>query len=241
MVATSTGRSRGWKVMSTRFTAVLVALLSLVLNAGPVLAASQPDHNWVAAWGAAPDSPGRAFEAQTVRQVVRLSIGGSHIRIRLSNLFGSGPVTIGPVRVAGTDRAVTFGGKPTITIPKGRDVLSDALPLKVTGLQQLAISLYLPAKTGPSTMHNTAIQTAFIASGDVTAATTLPNAEADATRYFLTDVEVATSAPARVLVAVGDSITDGVGSTDDRNARWPDALAARLQADPALESIAVVN
>ena len=111
----------------------------------------------------------------------------------------------------------------------------------MTAPQQLAISMYLPVQTGPSTMHNTAIQTAFIAPGNATAATTFPAGKPDATRYFLTDVEAAADAQARLFVAVGDSITDGVGWTDDRNARWPDALAARLQADPALASVAVVN
>jgi lysophospholipase L1-like esterase len=233
------------------FLALLLPAWAFATAAQAATSPGPSDIHWVASWGAAPDSPGRAFQAQTVRQVVRLSIGGAQIRIRLSNLFGEGPVTIGPVHAAlhasgpaiepGTDHAVTFGGKPTVTIAKGKDVLSDPVPLVVKPLQELAISVYLPMQTGPSTMHNTAIQTAFIVPGDATVATSLPSAEPDATRYFLTDVEVAATAQSRLIVAVGDSITDGVGSTDDRNARWPDALAARLQADPALASVAVVN
>ena len=85
------------------------------------------------------------------------------------------------------------------------------------------------------------MQTAFIANGQVTAAAKLENSETDTSRYFLTDLEVATRADARTVVVIGDSITDGVGSTLDRNRRWPDKLAERLQADPALASIAVVN
>ena len=85
------------------------------------------------------------------------------------------------------------------------------------------------------------MQTAYIANGDVTAAAKLAGSETDTSRYFLTDVEVAAAADARTVVVIGDSITDGVGSTLDRNRRWPDALAERLQADPALASIAVVN
>jgi lysophospholipase L1-like esterase len=234
---------------------VFVIVMFVALTATiAVRAATSPEPgnvHWVASWGAAPDSTGRAFEAQTVRQVVRLSIGGTQVRLRLSNLFGKSPVTIGPVHVAlhadgsaikpGTDRPVTFGGKPNVTIAKGGEILSDPVPMAVSALQELAISLYLPMQTGPATRHNTAIQTAFIAPGNVTTAASLPASEPDATRYFLTDVEVAADAQAGLLVAVGDSITDGVGSTDDRNARWPDALAARLQADPALASIAVVN
>jgi lysophospholipase L1-like esterase len=189
--------------------------------------------------------------AKTIRQVVRPSIGGSSVRLRLSNLFGARPVTIGPVRVAkdagesaiqpGTDRAATFGGKPTVTIAQGADVLSDPVAFPVAALEQLAISLYVVDSGKASTWHGVGMQTAYIANGDVTAAPKLTASETDTSRYFLTDVEVAATADARTIVVIGDSITDGVGSTGDRNKRWPDALAERLQADPALASIAVVN
>ncbi len=214
-------------------------------------ARSATDVRWVGAWGAAPDSEGPSLQTRTIRQIVRTSIGGSSVRIRLSNLFGTAPVTIGPVRVAahasgsaikpGTDRAVTFRGRPTVTIARGADALSDPVAFPVTALQQLAVSMYLPANKGSSTVHTTGIQTAFLAPGDATAATALPEGETDTSRYFLTDVEVAAGAGARTCVILGDSITDGVGSTEDANARWPDALAARLQTDPMLGSIAVVN
>ena len=232
----------------------LGAVLAVLAAISPVRSAMQPDAarvHWVTTWGAAADSPGRPFEGETVRQIVRLSVGGSAVRIRLSNLFGTEAVTIGPVHVAahaggsaihsGTNHAVTFGGKSTVSVAKGADVLSDPVRFQVSALQSLAISMFLPARTAPSTMHNTAMQTAYITPGDATEATTFPAGESDTSRFFLTDVEVAAERQARVLVAVGDSITDGVGSTDDHNARWPDALAARLQADPMLASIAIVN
>jgi lysophospholipase L1-like esterase len=208
-------------------------------------------HRWASAWSAAPDQEGPAVPAKTIRQIVRPSIGGSSVRLRLSNLFGTGPVTIGPVRVAkdagesairpGTDRAVTFGSKPTVTIARGADVLSDPVAFPVAALEQLAISMYVVDSNKASTLHGVGMQTAYIAKGDVTAATKLAGSETDTSRYFLTDVEVAAAAEARTIVVIGDSITDGVGSARDRNRRWPDALAERLQADPALASIAVVN
>jgi lysophospholipase L1-like esterase len=221
--------------------------------AGEITATNQPAKavRWVTTWAAAPDSPGPPLKAQTLRQIIRTSIGGSSVRIRLSNLFGTAPLTIGPVHIAvhvsgaatksGTDQAVTFGGKPTVIIAKGADALSDPIRLRVAALEELAVSLYLPGGTETSTIHTTAIQTAFISPGDATATTVFPKGETDNSRYFLTDVEVAASADAGALVIVGDSITDGVGSTEDGNARWPDALAARLQAKPELASIAVVN
>ena len=208
-------------------------------------------HRWASAWSAPPDQEGPAMTAKTIRQIVRSSIAGSSVRLRLSNLYGTGPITIGPVRVAkdagesaiqpGTDRAVTFNGKPTVTIAQGADVLSDPVAFPVAALEQLAISLYVVDSGKASTWHGVGMQTAYIANGDVTAATKLAGSETDTSRYFLTDVEVAASADARTIVVIGDSITDGVGSKNDRNQRWPDALAERMQADPALASIAVVN
>lgn len=220
---------------------------------GEITATNSPakDIRWVTTWAAAPDSPGPPLKAQTLRQIIRTSIGGSSLRIRLSNLFGTAPVTIGPVHVAlyaggsaiksGTDFRVTFGGKPTVTLARGADALSDPIRFRVAALEELAVSLYLPDGTETTTIHTTAIQTAFISPGDATAATSFPKGGTDNSRYFLTDVEVAASADAGAIVIVGDSISDGVGSTEDGNARWPDALAARLQANPALASIAVVN
>jgi lysophospholipase L1-like esterase len=227
---------------------VACALLCLALGEASAEAVSE---QWVAAWSAAPDQEGPPLAAKTIRQVVRPSISGSAVRLRLSNLYGTAVVTIGPVRIAkhagesairpGTDRLVTFDGKLTVSIAKGADVVSDSLALPVAALEQLAISLYVPDSSKASTLHGVGMQTAFIANGDVTAAARLPGSQTDTSRYFLTDVEVAAAAPSRTVVVIGDSITDGVGSTDEANKRWPDALAERLQADPALASIAVVN
>lgn len=174
------------------------------------------------------------------------------MRVRLSNEFGTEPVAIGPVHIAlhatgsaiqsGSDHGVTFGGKPTVILPKGGSALSDPVRMDIAALQELAVSLYLPAGSGPSTVHATGIQTVYFSgTGDATAVTAFPPGETDDSRYFLTDVEVATAGQARTLVILGDSITDGVGSTLDRNLRWPDVLAGRLQANPALASISVAN
>ena len=215
-------------------------------------AASADSTQWVDAWGAVPDSAGPALKAQTVRQVVRVSIGGSALRIRLSNLDGTAPVTIGPVHIAlhatgsaiqpGSDHALTFNGNASVTIAKGASVLSDAVTMHVAPLQELAVSLYLPSATGPSTAHSDGMATTYITdSGDETSGATLADAEELHSRLFLTDVEVEAVAPAQTIVAFGDSITDGHQSTHDANHRWPDLLAARLQAAPGTASITVVN
>lgn len=207
---------------------------------------------WVDTWSAPPDSAGPPLSARTVRQIVRTSVGGSSVRIRLSNLLGTAPLTIGPVHIAehasgssikpGTDHAITFGGQATVTIPKGSDVLSDPVNVSVGPLEELAVSLYLPTGASASTLHGVGNQTAFITqSGDATAAIQFPKGEVTSSRLFLTDVETADIKANQAVAVIGDSIADGVGSTPDQNARWPDALAARLQADPKRASVAVID
>jgi lysophospholipase L1-like esterase len=235
-------------IFKAAFYSSLVALAAVTPTPADQPAQSQ---SWVAAWSAAPDQDGPALSGKTIRQIVRPSIAGPSVRLRLSNLYGAAAVTIGPVRIAkhagesairpATDRAVTFAGKPTVTIAQGADALSDAIAFPLVALEQVAISLYVVDSGKASTLHGVGMQTAFIANGQVTAAAKLENSETDTSRYFLTDLEVAARVDAQTVVVIGDSITDGVGSTLDRNRRWPDALAERLQADPALASIAVVN
>jgi lysophospholipase L1-like esterase len=206
---------------------------------------------WVAAWGAAPDSPGPSIAGSTVRQIVRTSLGGSRVRLRFSNLFGAAPVTLGPVRVAlaagagaiqpASDRAVTFGGARVVTVARAHETVSDPIDLALPALARLAVTLHVPEGTGASTTHGVGHQTAYFLPGDATAVPVFPAGDADASRYFLTGVEVEAGPDAATVVVLGDSITDGVGSTQDRDVRWPDALAARLQANPTTRSIAVVN
>lgn len=236
------------------FERIMSGLLCTLALAMPVRAsdgASAAARTWVGAWMAAPSSPGPTLAARTVRQIVRTSLGGSAVRLRLSNLFGTAPVTIGPVRLArhaagsairpGSSRAVTFGGRSGVTLAAGGDALSDPVDFPVAALEELAVSLYVQEESGPSTVHDLAIQTAYIARGDATAAASLPASETDTSRFFLTDVEVAAAAGAGAVVVVGDSISDGVGSTLDRNARWPDALADRLQSRLSPMPVAVLN
>lgn len=215
-------------------------------------ATSGADRHWVASWGAAPVAAGPALPPRTIRQVIRTSLGGTAVRVRLSNLFGSTPLVVGPVRVArpaegpaiqaGTDQAVTFDGMTQVTLPAGGSVLSDAVELPVAALESLAVSLYLPEGAGAPTIHQVGNQSVYLVRGDATSQLRFePEGEADDTRYLLTDLEVAAMADSRSFIVLGDSITDGVGSSENANARWPDRLAERLRDVPALASIAVVN
>jgi lysophospholipase L1-like esterase len=205
---------------------------------------------WVGTWTASPQSPRGVMPArflnQTVRQIVRVSIGGSKIRVRLSNEFGSKPVVIGAAsvgqvgKVAGSLRPLTFAGAKHVTLLPGAPALSDPVELNVAPLSELAINLYLPAATEPATVHQVGLQTAYVsAPGDFTASVEFPVADRFTHRFFLSGVLVEPSVPARAIVTFGDSITDGANSTVDANGRWPDVLARRLNDSGA--AIAVLN
>ena len=206
---------------------------------------------WVGTWGAGPGGPPLAantqtFTDQTVRLIVHTSIGGTRVRIRLSNEMGSTPLRIGAAHIAlravgaangadtqaGTDRPLTFSGNTSITVPPGAPVLSDPVDLNVPALSDLAISLYLPGTVGATTIHGTASQTNYISlPGNFVDAASLPTQRTILSWPFLTEVDVdgGQAGGGAAIVTLGDSITDGTRSTPDTNNRWPDWLARRLQ------------
>lgn len=234
-----------------RLTLSLAALL-----AATAVHAAEWRTTWYAApmptWGAdfaLPTMMPPALEDQTVREVVRTSIGGEQVRVTYSNRYGSAPLVIGEARLAatrdeperpaslqqdGAGMQLTFHGRRGVTIAPGQSATSDAAPLRVSARQRLSVSTWLPQRAPLSTFHWGAQQTAFAAPGNQAAAAALPNAQALAGRTFLSAVQVSGTAH-RTVVAFGDSITDGNGSTPDRNLRWPDQLAERA------DGIAVVN
>jgi lysophospholipase L1-like esterase len=192
------------------------------------------------------------FDNQTVRQIVRASVGGDRVRVRFANTFGDVPLVIGAARLAlrdakeridpASDRVLTFFGSPSITIPPGAFALSDPVALTVPALRELAVSLYLPEPVSSSTVHGFALQTNFISpEGDFTSDPVMPVATTAQTWVFLSGVDVAVSEPTGVVVTLGDSITDGAGSTPDTNSRWPDILAERFVADADHSALAVLN
>ena len=213
---------------------------SLVFN--PIAQAQNaPSENWVASWGCAPGfAIGQELSDQTLRQFLRLSVGGDRVRIRLSNETGSQPLVIAAAHLAlagrekgsiepSSDHLLTFAGSPTITLSPGSLVLSDPVNFEVQPLTKLAISLYITRDTGLSVMHLVGQETGYLsASGNQVSQTTIANATSVAERYFLTRVEVSSLENAGTVVTLGDSITDGRGSTPDADRRWPDRLAERL-------------
>jgi lysophospholipase L1-like esterase len=195
--------------------------------------------------------PSRSFDDQTVRQIVRLSVGGARVRIRLSNLFGVAPLSVGAAHLAlsagdgaivpESDRTLRFDGERAVSIPIGEERVSDPVALRVDAETHLAVTLYLPEPTGPATFHAFGNQTAFIAGpGDFSAVADLSGAETSIARYWLTFVEVS-ARRVGALVAIGDSITDGGESTLDADRRWPDFLSQRLNTPGRRPRLAVLN
>ncbi len=187
------------------------------------------------------------FTNQTLRQIVHTSIGGSQVRVVLSNAYGTAPMTIGAAHIALRDRdgsiksgsggALTFSGRPTMTIPANAVAYSDPVNLTVPPLSDLAIDLYLPGTTNAPatlTMHGAAHQTSYISeTGSHVGATTMPVVGTTQSWFLLSRVDVVAPDATGAIVAFGDSITDGSGSTRDTNSRWPNFLARRLQAQGA--------
>jgi lysophospholipase L1-like esterase len=240
--------------------AKLRASLSIVLLllAGAVGAPAQS--HWVGSWATSPQLPDaenslptNELKDATLRQIVHLSIGGAELRVHLSNRFGSAPLHLtsvhiarpvssdSPKIVATTDQALTFSGAPGVTIPAGADYISDPIAFSAAQLSDLAITLHIDLPPPTQTGHPGSRATSYLAHGDLVSAADLPQAEKFDHWFFIAAVDVLAPAAAAAVVTLGDSITDGHAATTNGNDRWPDALARRLQADPATKMLGVLN
>ena len=211
--------------------------------------------NWVATWTTANTDPANSliqsiaktnhevYEVgnQTIREMVRTTVGGRAIRIRLSNAYGTEPVTMDAVYAGlqkegatlqpGSNHAVTFSGKSSITLREGGDALSDEIPLTVTPQQNIAISLYASKPTGPATGHRYSLQTNYLSeSGNFAAEENSQQfTKPVGAWFFLAEVDVlAAKNVGGAIVALGDSITDGASTKSDTYMRWTDVLARRF-------------
>lgn len=227
--------------------------------AGSAPAAERAGAHWVATWGTAlmiPDAQNELAPAQwrdaTLRQVVRVSNGGTAVRVKFSNAMGVTPLVIdgasvalsaGPGRAAlhpASLRALRFGGAASVTIPGGADYLSDPVDLAVQAGADLAISMHFPAEPSRQTSHPGARATSFAAPGQHVMDADLPGAASFTRWYQLAEVDVQAAPAAHAVVAIGDSITDGYGVATDTNTRWTDGLATRLRAN-GMGEVGVVN
>lgn len=239
-----------------------VFILSLACAAYAQEANSTPNQSshWVGSWAASQQisEPQNAIPAEslhnvTLRQIVRLSIGGSAIRVRISNAFGNSPLHCMALHVArpsspatsridsASDRALTFNGSSEVTIPAGAEYLSDSLDYVMPSESDLAVTMYLDSIPGQETGHPGSRATSWLAHGSSVSATDLPNTQTLEHWYFLSGVDVEAPTEASAIVALGDSITDGHASTTNDNDRWTDDLARRLLKSNQGAEVSVLN
>lgn len=244
----------------------MLALVLLALGAAPrprpAPAPPRAAAHWVGTWAASPQlveprnlPPAPGLAHATLRQSIEVSIGGPVLRVQLSNQYGHAPMVIRAANVAlpagpgaivrASRRPLTFHGRRSITIPPGATATSDPLRFQLRPLSLLTISLQFGAAPADLTGHPGSRETSFLQPGAYAAAATLPDPKTTVHWYVITGVDVRlrrpASAPLGAVVALGDSITDGYGTTTDGNNRWTNDLARRLQGHAATREIAVLN
>jgi lysophospholipase L1-like esterase len=242
-----------------------IVFATLVLGLAPLAwatgAATGPaSRHWVGSWAASQQlvEPANSLSADdlrdaTLRQIVHLSLGGTVIRLRLSNRFGTTPLHVIAAHVARpiaadsdkiapeTDKAVTFSGLQDVVIPAHADYVSDPLSFPANALSNVAITLHIEASPDGETGHPGSRATSYIAPGDLISAVDLPGAKTVDHWYFIEGIDVAGPPQGRAVAVLGDSITDGHAATTNANDRWTDVLAKRLQAAPSTKEVAVLN
>lgn len=239
-----------------------VALLVLAIAAAGLTAQSAipAAAHWTATWGASQQIPEPAnalplddLRDATLHQIFHLSIGGTTLRIQLSNAFGTEALHVTSVHIArpvspassaidpATDRTLTFGGSREVTIPPGAEYLSDPIDFPVAPLSDLAVSFHLDTPPTAQTGHPGSRATSYFVHGDFAGAATLADPKHVDHWYQVSEIDVQSPPASASVVALGDSITDGHGATTNGNDRWTDALARRLQDSPATRAIGVVN
>lgn len=217
------------------------------------------DANWIGSWATSPQPPysygvsNEGFQNKTVRLIVNPHLDGEALRIRLSNTFGSKPLTFSEVYVGassgeaniapGTNHQVTFGGEKSVTIPIGEEIVSDPVALQVFNERDLAVSVYVPDDSGPATWHLWSQQTTYVADGNHATDTDASSFNTQVNSWFwLVGVDViANHAVKGAIVTLGDSITDASHSTLNTNRRWPDFLAKRINEGPLSQRMSVLN
>jgi lysophospholipase L1-like esterase len=231
-------------------------LLTLILFCTSYIASAKDC--WIGTWACGqqlterrnnPPAPG--LSNNTLRQVIHVTLGGSKLRVQFSNTYGSEPVTINAAHLAvstgaaaidpTTDKALVFKGEPSVTIPAGQAVYSDTLDFDVKPLSNLTVSIYFGDTSSDVTGHPGSRTTSYIQTGNAVTETDLTSAVKTDHWYNLSGIDLWLDDSYACVVTLGDSITDGRGSTTNGNNRWPDNLARRLQANPNTAKIGMLN
>jgi lysophospholipase L1-like esterase len=242
------------------FASIAVLIFSGRALFQPALAASSAPQIWVATWGTSQQIPEPQNELPledlrdaTVRQIFHLSIGGSALRVHMSNAFGTEALRFTSVHIAhplstsspaidpSSDQPLTFAGKPDVLVPPGAEFVSDPLNIKVAPLFDIAVTFHLDAPPSRESSHPGSRATTYYVHGDAVAAATLTEPKHVDHWFQISEIDVQAPPEAGTVVVLGDSITDGHGATTNGNDRWTDVLAARLQASPRTKNIGVSN
>ncbi|MDG4764628.1 SGNH/GDSL hydrolase family protein [Solwaraspora sp. WMMD406] len=254
-----------WHVVAAVAVLLVAGAPAMVASAGPSDTVQRGNTTWAASWatavtrGNATGLTNTGLNDQSVRMVVRTTVGGHALRVRLSNMYGEQAVLVGRATIArpntttpddlsdidpATLRELTFGGAASATMNRGAELLSDPLDFPVGDQSDLVLTLHFPVLTGPVTFHGTSRQTSYIGADDLTSAadgagfTIRPNC----CWFFLSGIDVQRRHSPGSVVVFGDSIADGNGSTLNANKRWPDLLADRLiAARPDVRTPGVLN
>ena len=257
-----------------------ICALIVVASAGTAQPPLRPGEHWVATWATAEqmavtapdrvvlpaDAPKPDFskmrgrrppqapdniENQTIRMMVHTSIGGSTLRIELSNAFDLSSVSIGAAHLAirskdstieaGSDRVLNFSGNPSIELRPGAVIVSDPVELTFPPMADLAVSLYVVNKAAKPTSHTPSLHTGYISPGDTTGAASMLEPTTTGSYLWLRSVDVVASTQDFAIACLGDSITDGYGTTADKDQAWPTLLAARFISQKTGPRVAVIN
>ncbi|GIH28440.1 SGNH hydrolase [Acrocarpospora phusangensis] len=232
---------------------LVLAVLVLAACLAPALPARADPGHLVGTWTAASDRLPTALGDQTIRMVVRTSVGGNGLRIRLSNVFGATSVTFQSVYLGlqaygaelqhKTNRPVTFNGRKSVKLRPGQAVWSDPVVKRISPRQDVVVSMYVPGYLPQVTGHDRAYATTFLSDpGDHARQEASDMFTYTSTQwYFLDRVAVTTARTVRSVVALGDSLTDGAGQELDANRRWTDYLTHRVSAVAAAKRVSVLN
>lgn len=248
--------------LSMQRRAWLGALLAVPLAFGLISCGGGDDAptKWVASWYGAPQvydepplngKPAKSFANQTYRQIMTVSTGGTSLRVRVSNLYGAAALNITSVRVAksttgssidaATDKAVTFNGQASVVVPAGQELNSDPVDFQVAANGTVAVSTFVASAANVDTIHLLGLQSNYVAAGNVASSATITPTETNTFYAWVTGIDVVNAAASKVVVAFGDSITDGYASTANQNRRYPDVLSRTLQSGANGSTFSVVN
>lgn len=238
----------------------LKQLLLVIILMSPIQGRGVLPLSWVGTWAASQQIPEPQnalppadLTNATLRETVHISQGGSMVRVRLSNTFGTRALHLTSVHIArpkasgssaidrSSDHALLFNGSPDVTIPPGAEYVSDPIAYPLAALSDLTISMHVETEPGQQTGHPGSRQTTYYAHGDLTEAADMPSANKVEHWYMLSGVDVQASPDSYAIIALGDSITDGHGATTNGNDRWTDVLAKRLQSDPGRRKASTLN